>query len=39
MGIQMIIELSDHQSAQVVLHALETYKTRFEKTLSGQNAT
>jgi hypothetical protein len=33
MGIQMIIELSDHQSAQVVLHALETYKTQLRENI------
>ncbi len=28
MSIQMVIELSDRQGTQTVLHALETYKTR-----------
>jgi hypothetical protein len=28
MGVQMVIELSNQQGAQTVLHALEIYKTR-----------
>ena len=33
MGIQMVIELTDRQGAQVVLHAVETYKARLRASI------
>jgi hypothetical protein len=33
MGVQMIIELSDQQGAQTVLHALDLYKTRLRASI------
>ena len=33
MGIQMVIELSNPQGAQVVLHALEIYKARLRASI------
>ncbi len=32
-GIQMVIELSDRQGAQAVIHALESYKTRLRASI------